>query len=105
MPTKIFKKHLIKEKKVAWFKSRNSALNKQVKLRAKEAEQGFERSRANDVKKNPKRINAYIKTIIIRALRDKDDNIITDAYAIADFLNYFATVFVEKIWIACLHAK
>ena len=128
IPTKIFKKdkftnsawmtrdlkHLIKEKKVAWCKCRNSgskntifaetykSLNKQVKLRVKEAVKGFERSLANDAKKNPKRIYAYIngKTKIkesIRALRDNDDNIITDGYAIADCLNnYFASVFYAE---------
>jgi hypothetical protein len=107
-------KHLIKEKKTAWFKYQNSSskniellenykiFNSIVKKRVKKAVMAFERELALDAKKNPKRINAYInsKTKIkdtIRALKDTNDIIITGGPQIANILNnYFASVFCEE---------
>ncbi len=107
-------RHLIKEKKTAWFKCRNSGsknieltekykfLNKQVKKRVRLAVMKFEKEIVLDAKLNPKRIYAYInsKTKIkecIRALRESNEKITTDTTQIANTLNnYFVSVFCNE---------
>ena len=107
-------KQLIKDKKTAWFKCRNSGsknieltekykfLNKEVKKRVKLAVIKFEKEIVFDAKSNPKRIYAYInsKTKIkecIRAMRESNEKITTDKTQIANTLNnYFASVFCNE---------
>ena len=107
-------KQIIKAKKAAWFKFKNSGskneklirnykyLNKLVRKRVKEAVKSFEQNLARDAKNNPKRIYAYINSKVkikesIRALKTNDDKIITDGHDIANCLNnYFASVLCEE---------
>jgi hypothetical protein len=73
-----------------------------VKTEVEQAITKFERELASKSKSNPKLVYAYVnsKTNIkdsIRALKDKDEKIITDGPQIANILNnYFGSVFCER---------